>query len=247
MVLENRRDFSLEKLRDAAFDSYLPAFEKLVPALISAFDRTPDSDPLKLKLVEQVNLLRNWDLRWSVSSEATSLAIFYGKELKRLRAASGADAQHPEESTPGQQLRALQAASDHLAAEFGSWKTAWGEINRFQRLSAEIEPKFDDAAPSTPVGFPSGNWGSLASFGAHPYPNTHRWYGTVGNSFVAVVEFRKHRVRARAVTAGGVHGVVGTQHFNDQADRYANGNLREVYFYADQLRGHTEKTYTPGQ
>ena len=44
-------------------------------------------------------------------------------------------------------------------------------------------------------------WGSLASFGARAYPGTKKWYGTSGNSFVAVVEFGD-TVRARAVTAG---------------------------------------------
>ena len=34
-------------------------------------------------------------------------------------------------------------------------------------------------------------------------------------------------------------------HFNDQAERYATGNLREVYFYRDQLKGHTEREYHP--
>src|SRR5437588_8134549 len=105
---------------------------------------------------------------------------------------------------------------------------------------------FDDASPSTAVGFPSGKWGSLASFGARAYPNTKRWYGTSGNSFVAVVEFGKRGVRARAVTAGGISGEVASRHFNDQTERYATGDLREVYFYPRQLKGHTERIYKPG-
>ena len=72
-------------------------------------------------------------------------------------------------------------------------------------------------------------------------------YGTSGNSFVAVVEFGADRVRARAVSAGGESGNAASKHFNDQAARYATGNLRDVYFYPDQLAGHTERTYRPGQ
>jgi len=89
-------------------------------------------------------------------------------------------------------------------------------------------------------------YGSLASFGAAPKPGTKRWYGTSGNSFVAVVEFGP-RVRAHAVTAGGESGNPASPHFNDEAQRYASGNLREVYFYPDQLTGHTERTYRPGE
>jgi acyl-homoserine-lactone acylase len=61
-----------------------------------------------------------------------------------------------------------------------------------------------------------------------------------------VVEFGK-RVRARAVTAGGESGHPNSPHFNDEALRYASGDLREVYFYPDQLKGHTERTYRPGE
>ena len=135
---------------------------------------------------------------------------------------------------------------DKLTADFGKWQTPWGDINRFQRNDGEIVQKFDDSKPSTPVMFTSARWGSLASFGARAYPGTKKWYGTSGNSFVAVVEFGD-QVKAKAVTAGGLNSVPGSKHFNDQADRYATGNLRDVYFYRDQLKGHTEREYKPGQ
>ena len=141
----------------------------------------------------------------------------------------------------------LAAASDRLAADFGSWKTPWGQINRFQRNDGAIVQQFDDSKPSLPVGFSSATWGSLASFGARTYPGTKRMYGTSGNSFVAVVEFDKSGVRARAVSAGGESGDPKSKHFSDQAERYATGNLREVYFYPQQLQGHTQRTYRPGQ
>ena len=95
------------------------------------------------------------------------------------------------------------------------------------------------------MGFPSALWGSLASFGARAYPGTKKWYGTSGNSFVAVVEFGK-TVRAKAVTAGGESGNPASRHFNDEAGRYATGDLREVYFYRSQLKGHTERRVPSG-
>jgi acyl-homoserine lactone acylase PvdQ len=96
------------------------------------------------------------------------------------------------------------------------------------------------------VGFTSSTWGSLASFGARPYPGTKKWYGTSGNSFVAVVEFGD-KVRAKAVSAGGESGHPESRHFNDQAERYSKGQLRDVYFYREDLRGHTEREYHPGE
>jgi acyl-homoserine-lactone acylase len=149
------------------------------------------------------------------------------------------------EAPPQQLLEGLAAAATRLEEDFGTWETPWGEINRFQRLTGDIVQPFNDDGPSIPVGFTSSRWGSLASFGARRYPGTKKFYGTSGNSFVAVVEFGD-RVRARAVTAGGLNSDPASPHFNDQAERYATGNLRDVYFYADQLEGHIEREYHPG-
>jgi acyl-homoserine lactone acylase PvdQ len=250
-VLQDARDFTISSLIAAAYDSYLTWFEKPIPALLKAWDNSSDS-ALKAKVAEQIALLRAWNLRWSVSSVPTSLAIFWGDELRER---AGTDAKNAgmylsdyicTKAPPQLLLESLAAASDKLAADFGAWKTPWGEINRFQRLTGDIVQPFSDAAPSIPVGFTSSVWGSLASFGARPYPGTKKWYGTSGNSFVAVVEFGE-QVRARAVTAGGESGHPASPHFNDEAQRYATGNLREVYFYPAQLQSHTEKQYHPGQ
>ena len=143
-------------------------------------------------------------------------------------------------------LHALAEAVDRLQADFGHWGVPWGEINRFQRINGDLVQPFDDSKPSIPVPFTSSRWGSLASFGAHRWPGTKRYYGTSGNSFVAVVEFGP-KVSARAITAGGESGHPGSPHFNDEAERYTTGNLREVYFWPEQLKGHTEKVYHPGQ
>jgi acyl-homoserine-lactone acylase len=251
-VLSNRKNFSIAALRAAAYDSYLPAFEKMIPPLLASYDQLPASDPLKAKLADQIAQLRAWDYRWGVASVPTSLAVFWGEEVTRhvapeaRRSGMSPDQYVIERATPQQRLEALAAASDKLAADFGSWKTPWGDINRFQRLTGDIVQPFNDAGPSTPVGFTSSRWGSLASFGARPYPGTKKWYGTSGNSFVAVVEFGDS-VRAIAVTAGGESGHAGSPHFNDEAQRYATGNLREVYFYPSQLKAHTEKVYHPGE
>jgi acyl-homoserine-lactone acylase len=251
MVLQDRRDFTLESLLETAFDSYLPWFEGPIPALIRAWDRAPSSDPFKAKLAEQIAVLRRWDLRWSADSIPTALAVFWGTEFQRRagREARGAGMAMEDyltsDAAESVLLESLSAASDRLTADFGTWKTPWGEINRFQRLSGDIVQHFDDSKPSIPVNFTSAQWGSLASFAARAYPGTKKWYGTSGNSFVAVVEFGD-RVRARAVTAGGESGHPESPHFNDEAVRYATGNLREVYFYREQLQGHIEREYHPG-
>ena len=245
-VLQDTKDFTLESLIAAAYDSYLPWFQKPLPALVKAWDQAPDP-----KLKEQIAMLRAWDLRWSVESVPTSLAVFWGEEIRRLVMTGAKNANLSVEdyigskATPEQLLQSLSAASAKLEADFGTWKTPWGKINRFQRLTGDIVQPFNDAGASIPVGFTSAVWGSLASFGARQYPGTKKWYGTSGNSFVAVVEFGP-QVRAKAITAGGESGHPELPHFNDQAQRYSTGGLRDVYFYPAQLKGHTEREYHPG-
>ncbi|HTJ22361.1 MAG TPA: penicillin acylase family protein [Gemmatimonadaceae bacterium] len=251
-VLENKKDFTVASLIAAAYDSYLPAFARMIPALLKAYDALPASDSLKSRLAEQIALLRAWDFRWSESSVPTSLAVFWGEDVGRRvgadarRAGTSAETYVANGAAGADLVQSLASASAKLTADFGTWKTPWGDINRFQRLTGDIEQPFNDAGPSIPVPFTSSRWGSLASFGARAYPGTKKWYGTSGNSFVAVVEFGDS-VRARAVTAGGESGHPASRHFNDEAKRYAVGDLREVYFYPSQLKGHTEKVYHPGE
>ena len=238
MLLEKKKDFSLDSLIAAAFDSYLPAFQDAIPALVKAWDRTAPSNPLKKKLAEPIAALRAWDIRWSLKSIPTSLAVYWGEQWKSLDAARA--------SGDELMLQELALVVDKLTNDFGTWKVHWGDINRYQRLTGDIVQHFNDAAPSIPVPFTSAQWGSLASFGARTYPGTKKRYGTTGNSFVAAVEFGP-QVRAKAVTAGGESGDPQSPHFGDQATRYAAGNLRDVYFYRYQLEGHIEREYHPGE
>ena len=251
-LLTGAKNVTMSSLTAMAFDSYLPAFAQMIPPLLKAYDQLPASDTMRTALADQIAMLRGWDFRWGASSIPTSLAVFWGEDVLRrvgreARAASASPMDFVANgATASELLQSLAAASARLTRDFGTWKTPWGDINRFQRLDDAIESHFDDAQPSAPVPFTSSRWGSLASFGARPYPNTKKWYGTSGNSFVAVVEFADS-VRARAVTAGGESGNPASPHFRDEIARYASGNLRTVYFYRSQLEGHTEREYHPGR
>ncbi len=251
VLLARAHNLTLEGLCDLAFDAGQPGFDRLLPHLFADYDALPAGDAQRARLAGPVAMLRRWDRRWSAASTETTLAMFWGEELWP----DAAKHAHPPELTawdwladaqpPRARLDALDRAVTTLTRDFGGAVAPWGKVNCFQRTSAAITPTFNDAGPCTPVPFTSARWGSLASFGAKPYPGTKRWYGTSGNSFVAVVEFGP-RVRAMAVTAGGESGRVGSPHFADQAGRYAAGALRPVPFYDDELKGHTERVYKPG-
>ncbi len=250
-VLGATPKFTPDTLLAAAYDPWLPAFADLVPTLLAAYDRLPAADPQRAALAGPIAALRGWDCRSGEASVPTALAIFWGEALvQRFGAAAKQDGEalvpwlvvRPGDAD---RLAALAEATAKLTADFGTWQMKWGDINRFQRVNGALVQPFDDAKPSIAIGFASAQWGSLASFGAKAWPGTKRWYGTYGNSFVAVVDFGP-RVRAMAVSAGGESGDPGSSHFNDQAERYRSHDFRQVYFYPDELQPHLAREYRPG-
>lgn len=247
-LLENAQALTLDSFLDLAYDNYMPGFAQLIPGLVSAWDANSDNWQA---LEAPIQVLRDWDMRTDTESVAMSLAHFYG-----IMVAQNIDT--PDDMTQMEQINWLGTGSDEvdrlrvfsdtvaqLDESFGSWNTAWGEINRFQRLSGDIDLQYDDDAPSLAVGFGSGRWGALASYGARAFPGTNRIYGSSGNSFVAVVEFGE-RVRAKSVLAGGQSSNPSSPHFDDQAQRYVDVDFKEVAFYREDVDSRTRASYHPG-
>jgi acyl-homoserine-lactone acylase len=251
-LLEGSKGWTLEKLNSAAYDGHQPGFAALIPQLVRAYGDLQPTDARRAELRDAIRLLRGWDYRWSADSVAQTVAMFWGKTLFNMLQASPDEPTNRKymrlgrDTTPDQKLKALSDALEWLRRDFGRWQVPWAEVNRFQRVSPAIDHPFSDSAPSYPVPFADGNFGSLAAFRSEPKNGSKRWYGYHGNSFVAVVEFGP-RVRAHALSAGGESGDPTSSHFMDQAKLYASGALREVYFYPDQLKGHTERVYRPGE
>jgi acyl-homoserine-lactone acylase len=251
-VLQGTKELTLDGLIAKSYDSYLTAFEPLVPAVVRDWDALPAGDALKARLADQVALLRAWNLRFALDSVPTSLAVYWGQDMVKA-ASERARAQRvpvvdfiQTSLTPRERLDALARAADKLQADFGSWKTPWGEINRFQRASGDVSQRYDDAKPSWPVAFTSANWGSLASFGMVAKQTTKRIYGDRGNSFVAAVEFGP-RVRAKSILAGGQSSDPRSPHFADQAAMYSRGEFKDVLFYKEDIEKYLERKYHPGE
>jgi len=251
-VLEPLHDATLEKLIAAGYDPHLNAFDELLPPLMAAYERLDAGDPRRARLSAAIESLRRWDRRSSVESMPTALAIYWGQALVDRKGAEARAAEEPVfdflvgATSDAERIAALEEALARLTRDFGRWRIGWGEINRYQRLDDAIEPHFDDAAPSWPVGFAPSQWGSLASFDGSGPRTTKHLFGSVGNSFVAAVEFGP-TVRAKAVLTGGESGHPGAAHFTDQAALYCEGRLRDVHFTREDVLAHAERRYHPGE
>ena len=149
-------------------------------------------------------------------------------------------------SEPSERVQVFTETLQDLTQRYGDWRLPWGEVNRLQRLTGDILQPHDDAQASLAVGFGSGRWGALASFGAKRFAGTQKIYGASGNSFVAVVEFGD-KVRAKSLLAGGQSGDPSSPHFFDQANLYAAGRFKEVAYYRSDVLARAQMIYHPGQ
>ncbi|MEP3892375.1 MAG: acylase [Hellea sp.] len=248
-VLTGQKDFTLDKLIEVAYDPHLPAFERLIPELIKAYDGSNDRNA---ELAPAIDTLRNWDFKTDKDSAAMSLAHFYGmqifKDVPRPRGMGRFELlnSYAEGSTYSERLNIFAKAVSKLEEDFGNWNTPWGEINRFQRLNGDINHVFDDSQPSLPVGLASATWGALAAYGQRGKVTTKRIYGTRGNSFVAVVEFGD-KVKAKSLLAGGQSGDPESPHFYDQAQNYVDGVFKDVPYYKADVEARAVRRYSPGE
>jgi acyl-homoserine-lactone acylase len=250
-LLSGRRDFTPDVLLDVAYDPWLSAFAALVPDLVAAFDSLPTGDPLRVATQGPIGVLRTWDYRWAEDSVPTALAVRWGEALlerfvAQMRAERMPMVDFLKVRVAGlHKLVALAEVKAELERDWGRWEVPYGEINRYQRVSADIEQAFTDEKPSIPIGFTSGNWGSLASYGTVRPKGMKRAYGRYGNSFVAVVEFGRE-VTARAIMAGGQSGDPASPHFDDQSERYRRHDFRPVPLTDAALKVRTVRRYNPG-
>ncbi len=248
-LLTKAQDLTLDSLIDLAYDNYLPGAERLITGLLNA---AQDTQATSQEAKEALQVLRDWDYRVDKNSIAMTLTQFYlyaysrsGKIKNASRTRMGAFDYMSDESPAAQRLEVFQTAIENLENDFGTWQTPWGEFNRYQRIDGAIDQKFDDSQPSIAVGMASSSWGALASFGTRFGEDTKKQYGTAGNSFVAVVEFGE-QVKAKSMLAGGQSGDPDSPHFDDQAQRYADGEFKDVAYYREDVENRAQEIYKPG-
>ena len=248
-VLQEIENLTLDGLIELAYDPYLPAFEKLIPGLVEAYDKSANKNT---DLKPAIDVLRDWDMTTSKESVAMSMAYYYGSLYSRMgknpeRLSGNERVDYYGTGSPySERLEIFEESIKQLEEDFGTWNTPWGEINRFQRLNGDIDLQYDDNKESIAVGMASARWGALASFGASKKAGTNRIYGSSGNSFVAVVEFGD-KVKAKSMLAGGQSGDPSSPHFYDQAQRYADGEFKDVAYYKEDVEARAEETYKPGK
>jgi acyl-homoserine lactone acylase PvdQ len=256
-ILPGEKNYTIDKVIAKGYDTYLAAFEVLIPALVKAFETLPATDSMYSLLKEPIAILKKWDYRCGENSIATTIAVNWGEKLLRAiyftKVPKGSE---DDQVTKTQQFAATASSHDllqpllrtiqDLQNKFGKWNIEWGKINRYQRISGDIQPVFNDDSASLPVGFASSTWGMIPSYASRTFPGTIKRYGVNGNSFICAVEFGK-KIKAKSLLAGGESGHKNSKHFFDEGYRYSKGIFKEVLFYKEDVLKHVERKYHPGE
>lgn len=256
-TLSKGNNYTLDKIIADGYNNHLPFFEEMIPALVQQYEKSIQNGETQFShLSEPIEYLKKWDYTSDETSIALTLANEWGFQLDPILRKTYIDQgeldqventrKFIENVKPEQVLPQLQAVITELETKFGTWKMPWGEINRFQRISGEIENHFDDSKASLPISFTSVLWGALPAFKSAYQSNTKKRYGYSGNSFVCAVEFGT-KVKAKSLLAGGNSGDPKSKHFNDQAERYPKPSFKEVLFYREDVEKNAERKYHPGE
>jgi penicillin amidase len=224
-ILSGTGKFTFDQWTALGLDSKIGIAAEKLPALFEAYKAKEDPT-----LADLVETLRKWDQVGRNDSVATTLFVRW-EDARRSGAADP--------------LAALTQVKSSLETVWGTWRVAWGEVNRLQRVhtSGTLEP-FSDDQPSVPVpGAPSFT-GTIFTFGARAVAGQRRWYGTVGDTYVAVVEFGK-RPTARSLLVNGQSADPQSKHYFDQAELYSSQKFKPSWFTSSEIKRHVERVYSP--
>lgn len=249
-LLNEATDLTLDSLIELAYDPFLPGAKELISGLIQALKRETNLNVAETKALK---LLETWNFEVHVESVAMTLAQYYLNTYRKSGYSPYSSRDFMKivdymsrESSEKERLQIFKKSIKLLIEDFGTFEVPWGEYNRYQRINGDIVQKFNDSLPSIAVGMASGYWGALASFGTRHGENTKRIYGVGGNSFVAAVEFGD-KVKAKTLLAGGQSGDPNSEHFDDQAQRYARVQFKDAAFYREDVLKRAKSTYHPGE
>lgn len=256
LFTDSARNLTIDKVIALGYDRTALAFAELIPALVKSFsiyrEKVSHTDSLYLQLVEPIKILSNWNFKTDTSSIATTLAIEWAQRIQGgLNSKSGTDIVAKTKAYavlagPNELLQPLLLTVKNLEKDWGTWKVSWGSMNRFQRISSNIDNIFNDDSSSIAVPFVSSAWGMLPSYTSRYFNGSKNRYGVNGNSFIAAVEFGP-RIKAKSLLAGGQSGDENSAHFFDQGKMYSEGKFKEVLFYKEDVLKGAVRNYHPGE
>ncbi|MGA7713462.1 MAG: acylase [Rhizomicrobium sp.] len=211
-----------DAFRRYKFDITYSAHSDVMRMIAEVLKADPGNDP-DLKQAQQI--LKNWDRRTDIHNRGTALAV-----LMAVRTAS----EEPDGPWRKKPLDALKEAIVLLKTHFGRLDPEWGQLNRFRRGKVDLPI---DGGPDI--------YGAVYG--------TQQDDGTLtavdGDTFIMFVTWDKNgKLSSQSIHQFGSATLdERSPHYADQSPLFVRMQLKPVWFTEDELKGHIEADYRPGE
>jgi len=241
-LIDSDRRLSLEDVVALKHSYRMLLAERVRDDLVAAVRATnPTGD-----VAGAIDLMAGWDETASPASRGGTLfEAWWRRYLGRgPRAADSAFAQPWTASAPTSTPRGLRSpqraveafswAVDDTKRRFGRFDVAWGEAHRVRRGAVDV-----------PVGGCASDLGCFRVLTYRDDPDGKR-EATGSDGWILAVEFGD-QPRAYSVLAYGESSRPESPFFADQAEMFARGELKPVFWSDAEIDAHTIRRYRPGQ
>jgi len=194
-----------------------------VVKMIAEVERVNPGADADLKQAQTI--LKAWDRKTDIHSRGAALAVLMGVRAAR---------EEPNGPWKEKPVDALKEAIGVLKAHFGRLDPEWGQVNRFRRGT------FDSPIDGGPDIY-------RAVYGKQQDDGTLT--AVDGDTFIMFVTWDKDgRLSSQSIHQYGSATLdASSPHYADQSKLFVKMQMKPVWFTEDELRGHIEADYRPGQ